>query len=185
MRIKAIILIIALSFLYTGILQAQKYITKNGKISFYSDAPIEKIEAHNNQVNAALDIATGDMVFKVLMKSFQFEKALMQEHFNENYVESDKYPNATFVGKVINIEELGLPDAGEYEAQIEGKLTIHGETQDIKETGTLISEGEKIKGQTKFTILLADYKIKIPNTVVNNISETIEITVDIEMEKLK
>ena len=84
---------------------AQRYITKNGHIKFYSETPMETIEANNHQVNSALDIATGDFVFKVLMKSFEFEKALMQEHFNENYVESDKYPNATFKGKVLNISE--------------------------------------------------------------------------------
>ena len=85
--------IIALLALFTTTaytIQAQKYLTKNGHIMFYSETPIETIEAHNDQVNAALDIQTGDLVFKVLIKSFQFPKALMQEHFNENYLESDK-----------------------------------------------------------------------------------------------
>ena len=82
---------------------AQKYITKNGYIKFYSETPIETIEAHNRQVNSALDRETGDFVFKVLMRSFEFEKALMQEHFNENYVESENFPNATFKGKVTNL----------------------------------------------------------------------------------
>jgi len=183
MKNTAIILMLMAIF-STGSLQAQKYITKNGKISFFSDAPMEKIEAHNNQVNAALDLATGDLVFKVLMKSFEFEKALMQEHFNENYVESDKFPNATFAGKIINIADLSLPEDGTYEAIIHGKLTIHGVTKDIQESGELKVSGSKISGKTKFSILLADYDIKIPNTVVNNISETIEITVDVDLEEL-
>ena len=89
-------------------LNAQKYITKTGFIRFYSDAPLEKIEALNRQVNAALDITSGDLVFKVLMKSFHFEKALMQEHFNENYVESDKYPNAEFRGKITNLKDISF-----------------------------------------------------------------------------
>ena len=87
---------------------AQKFITKTGHIKFFSDSPLEKIEAHNHQVNAALDASTGDFVFKVLEKSFEFNKALMQEHFNENYVESDKFPNALFSGKITNIKDVNI-----------------------------------------------------------------------------
>ena len=87
---------------------SQKYITKNGYIKFYSETPMETIEAHNRQVNSALDISTGDFVFKVLIKSFEFEKALMQEHFNENYMESDKFPDATFTGKITNLSSINF-----------------------------------------------------------------------------
>ena len=80
---------------------SQKYLTKNGSIRFYSETPMETIQADNKQVNSALDVQTGDFVFKVLIKSFLFEKALMQEHFNENYMESDKMPDATFTGKIL------------------------------------------------------------------------------------
>ena len=85
---------------------SQRYITKNGHIQFYSETPMETIEAHNRQVNSALDLSTGDFVFKVLMKSFEFEKALMQEHFNENYVESDKFPRAEFEGRILNFSSI-------------------------------------------------------------------------------
>ena len=111
---------------------AQRFITKTGFIKFYSDSPLEKIEAHNRQVNAAMDASTGDFVFRVLIKSFEFEKALMQEHFNENYLESDKFPNATFLGKVTNIKEINSAREGNYDALVEGKLTIHGVTQAVK-----------------------------------------------------
>ena len=111
----------SLPFLFIGListfsLQAQKYMTKNGNIKFYSETPMETIEATNNQVNAALDTQTGDLVFKVLIKSFQFEKALMQEHFNENYMESDKMPNSTFKGKVTNLSAIDFTKEGTYEA---------------------------------------------------------------------
>ena len=87
---------------------AQRFITKTGHIKLFSEASLEKIEANNRQVNSALDAGTGDFVFSVLLKSFEFEKALMQEHFNENYVESDKFPKSTFVGKVTNIKDVTL-----------------------------------------------------------------------------
>ncbi len=176
-------LIIAVLALGTQV-QAQKYITKNGKIHFYSDAPAEKIEAFNNQVNSALDISTGDFIFRVLMKSFQFEKALMQEHFNENYVESHKYPNATFTGKVTNFNEIDFKKTGTYQAKIEGDLTIHGITQKISEQGTFEVKDGKIHGKSTFYVAVADYDIKIPQAVITNIAEKIEVNVDILLEPL-
>jgi polyisoprenoid-binding protein YceI len=162
---------------------AQKYITKTGHIRFYSDAALEKIEAHNRQVNSALDFATGGFVFRVLMKSFEFEKALMQEHFNENYVESDKYPNATFAGKVTNISEVNPAKDGIYEANTEGKLTLHGVTKEIRAKGTFEVKQGKIIGKAKFNLVVTDYNITIPGAVVKNISKTIEVTVDITLDK--
>lgn len=164
--------------------QAQKYVTKNGFIKFYSDAAIEKIEAMNRQVNAAMDITTGDFVFRVLMKSFTFEKALMQEHFNENYVESDKFPNATFLGKIINIKDVNISKDANYPVNVEGKLTMHGETKQVSEKGTFEVKEGKLIGKAKFNITLSDYKISIPNTSVNNISKTIEITIEVILDKL-
>ena len=163
---------------------AQKFITKTGHIKFFSESSLEKIEAHNHQVNAALNVATGDFVFKVLMKSFDFEKALMQEHFNENYVESDKYPNATFAGKVINIKEVNINKDGTYNAEIQGALTIHGVTKQVQTKCSLEVKEGKILGKAKFSILLSDYNIKIPGAVINNISNEIEITVEVILEKI-
>lgn len=164
--------------------QAQKYMTKNGNISFFSETPMETINADNNQVNAAIDTQTGDVVFKVLIKSFQFPKALMQEHFNENYMESDKYPNSIFRGKISNLSTIDFSKEGTYDAVIEGDMTIHGVTKAISEKGTFtVESGEKIHGQSKFLVKVADYDIKIPGTVINNIAETIEVTVDIELVK--
>ena len=163
---------------------AQKYITKTGYIRFYSEGEIEKIEAINRQVNAAFDQTTGDLVFKVLMKSFVFEKALMQEHFNENYVESDKFPNTTFVGKVVNLKDINMDKVGVYNVTIQGKLTIKGVSKDVKETGTFEVKDGKIMGKAKFNILLSDYSISIPSAVARNISNNVEITVDIVLDKV-
>jgi len=128
------ILIIAL--LVTSTVFGQNYVTKTGHIKFYSETPIETIEAHNHVVNSALKPSTGDFVFKVLVKSFEFEKALMQEHFNENYMESDEFPNAIFKGKVVNASDIDFANDGSYDAAIEGDLTIHGVTKAVEEKGT-------------------------------------------------
>jgi polyisoprenoid-binding protein YceI len=181
---KKLLLIVLCLAVVTSAARAQKFITKTGHIKFFSASPMENIEAHNHQVNAALNVATGDFVFKVLMKSFEFEKALMQEHFNENYVESDKYPNATFAGKVINISEVNISKDGTYNVGVQGNLTFHGGTKQIQTKGTLEVKEGKIIGKAKFNILLADYNIKIPGAVTNNISKEIEITVEVNMEKM-
>jgi polyisoprenoid-binding protein YceI len=181
---KVIVLFIGI-FIFISFANAQRYITKNGMIKFYSDSPMEKIEAVNNQVNSALDISTGKLVFKVLMKGFEFKKALMEEHFNENYVESNKYPDATFNGNVINLKEIDLSKPAKDNAVIEGDLKIHGVTKHIKEKGTLEKKDNNIIGKSVFNIKIKDYDIKIPNAVVNNLSETIQITVDVILNKLE
>lgn len=182
MKKTGILLLIITAFFASA--SAQKYITKTGKISFYSDGPLEKIEAHNSQVNSALDTESGVIVFKVLMKSFIFEKALMQEHFNENYVESDKFPNATLKGKVSNAREIDFSKNGDYNATIEGDLTIHGITQKVKEKGVFTVSDNGIHGTSKFMIKLADYDISIPGAVTGKIAEEIEITVDVDLAPL-
>jgi len=176
--------LIAFSVLFFGQAQAQKYLTKTGQITFYSETPLETIQADNRQVNAALDPLSGDFVFKVLIKSFQFEKALMQEHFNENYMESDQYPNSTFQGKVTNISQIDFNKPGTYDALIEGDLTIHNITRKISEKGTFTVESGVVKGHSKFKVRPEDYEIKIPKTVMNNIAEVIEVTVNVELNRL-
>ena len=109
---KTILRFVTVFLMLTSCVFAQKYITKNGKINFYSDAPMEKIEAKNNEVKAALDASTGDIVFQVLITSFEFKQALMQEHFNENYMESPKFPNSTFKGKINNLKDINFSKNG-------------------------------------------------------------------------
>jgi polyisoprenoid-binding protein YceI len=181
---KSITLTLAALFLILISSYGQRFITKNGHIWFHSEAPLETIEAHNKQVNAALDIETGDFVFKVLMKSFIFEKALMQEHFNENYVESDKYPNATFKGKVTNVKDIDFTKEGSYDANIEGQLTIHNETNDVQATGTFTVKPDMIQGMSKFSVAIADYKISIPGAVAGKIADVVDIHVDIKLKEL-
>lgn len=181
---KKTLIIIALALFTGSVASAQKFMTKNGMIRFYSDGQLEKIEAFNRQVNSALDASTGNFVFKVLIKSFEFEKALMQEHFNENYMESGKFPTATFNGKVTNLKDINFSKDGSYKAVVEGELTIHGVTNKVKTNGTFDVKGGKITGKSTFNVLLQDYNITVPKAVINNIAETIQIDVNVTLDKL-
>jgi polyisoprenoid-binding protein YceI len=159
-------------------------VTKNGHIRFFSGATAENIEANNNQVNCAMDASNGNLVFKVLIKSFEFEKALMQEHFNENYLESDKYPNSTFSGVIQNISEIKLDQNGDYKVIVKGSLSIHGVTKEVQQEGQLVVKDGKVSLMAVFMIKLEDYKVKIPKTVAENIAEEIEITVNVTLDKM-
>lgn len=158
---------------------AQKYLTKNGYVNFFSSTPIEDIEAKNYQVTGILDAATGDLVFKVLIKSFEFKKTLMKEHFNEKYMESEKLPYAEFKGKIDKWKELELNENEIIEVEVVGDLTIHGVTQNISEKGTLIkSKDNKILAKSIFIVKPEDYNIKIPSLVKENIAKEIEVSVE-------
>jgi hypothetical protein len=168
--------------LFTNGLYAQKYFTRSGTITFTSEAPLEKIEAVNQKATSIMDIASGKMEFAVLIKAFQFEKALMQEHFNENYLESDKYPKAIFKGQIDNISSVDFSKDGTYPVKVSGDLTIHGVTKPVQSTGTLSIKDGKINGASTFEVAVADYEIKIPNIVKDNIAKTVEIIVAVDYE---
>lgn len=161
----------------------QLYSTSNGQITFYSNAPLENIEATNKQVSCAIDLSKGQMAFSMLMNAFQFEKALMQEHFNERYVESHKYPKATFAGNIKDIENIDLSKAGSYDVTVSGKLTIHGINQAVSSKGMLkVSDDKTLTAISTFTINLEDYKVKIPTMYIDNISESIQIKVNVKLK---
>jgi polyisoprenoid-binding protein YceI len=159
---------------------AQKYMTKTGYIGFFSHTPIEDIKADNNQVAGALDAATGDLVFQVLIKSFRFEKALMEEHFNENYMESEKFPKASFKGKITNLSAIDFAKPGIYQAAVEGDLTIRDVTKKVSSKGTVEVVSGGLGADSKFTISPEDYGIKIPGVVRDNIAKNIEVTVSMK-----
>jgi hypothetical protein len=156
---------------------AQKYMTKNGFIGFYSHTPMEDIKADNNQVAGVLDISTGDIVFQALIKSFHFDRALMEEHFNENYMESDKFPKSIFKGKISNLPAVNFSKNGTYEVTVEGDLTIHDVTKKIITKGTLEVVTGGINANAKFNIVPEDYKIIIPGVVREKINNNLEVTV--------
>ena len=158
-------------------LNAQKYMTKNGYIGFYSHTSMEDIKGDNNQVVGALDISTGEMVFQALIKSFHFDRALMEEHFNENYMESDKIPKSVFKGKITNLSSVDFSKNGTYDVTVEGDLTIHDVTNKISTTGTIEVVSGGINANAKFNIVPEDYKISIPGVVRDKINKNLEVTV--------
>ena len=162
-------------------INAQKFMTKNGYIGLFSHTPMEDIKGDNNQVASILDASTGEIVFQALMKSFKFEKALMEEHFNENYVESEKFPKSTFKGKITNLSDVDFTKTGVYKVTVEGELLIHGVTQNISTPGEIEITGDGVKARSKFFIKPEDYKIEIPSVVRENIAKEITVTVDVNM----
>lgn len=155
----------------------QKYFSKTGKISFYSDAPMEKIEAHNSTASTVLDISTGNLEWAVLIQGFKFEKALMQEHFNENYMESTTYPKAKFKGKIDNLSDVNFKKDGDYNVNVSGQLEMHGVTKPVNATGVITVKGGNISAKSKFSVAVADYGIVIPKVVAENIAKNVDINV--------
>ncbi len=167
-------------------LEAQaRFFTRTGEVSFYSKAPLEDIKAINKQLSCIYDINENRIIAKVLIKAFKFDKALMQEHFNENYLESDKYPKAIFKGKVLGNLKNHDKQNWQQSVFIEGSLTIHGVSRSIKEKANLSMNNGELSVKTVFYINISDYEIDIPSTVINNISEKVKISVNFKMKELK
>lgn len=169
-------LLIVIFLLATTTGLAQKYFTRTAEVNFFSEAPTENIEAQNRQVTCILNTENGELAFSVQLMGFHFEKALMEEHFNENYVESHKYPKSTFKGKILDFENIDIKKDGKHKVIVEGEMSLHGETETIKANGELTIAGEEILLSSKFDMRIEDYKIDIPKAVINKIAETIEVS---------
>ena len=179
---KKIVVTIALSLAITMSF-AQKYITRTGKASFFSSTPIENIEAFNNEGSCVFDPNTNSVLFVIPIKSFKFEKALMQEHFNEQYMESNKFPKAEFKGKLEGDKPVDYSKDGKFEIVAKGVLTIHGESKNVAVPGTVTVKGGKAQMNAVFKVKPADYKISIPKLMSGKIAESIEVTVNFILDK--
>ncbi|MEO9967875.1 MAG: YceI family protein [Reichenbachiella sp.] len=171
---KTILFVILLSACLS--VSAQKYVSENSHIRFYSSAPVEDIEAVNTGSKSVIDKENGAFAFSIPNNQFEFKKKLMQEHFNENYMESEKYPKSTFTGKVENWDAT----AGDKTVVASGQLTIHGVTTQVSTTAQLSIQGERMIVDSTFPVALAEYKIKIPKALFYNIADTVEVTVHFE-----
>ena len=164
-----------------GIAQSQVYLDRAGFASFYASTPLEDIEAQNKQVFAVIDMSKNELAFAVLLKGFLFKKQLMQTHFNENYVESDQYPKATFSGTYtgdVNSNFTG-------NVTIKGSFTLHGVTRVLEMPATLQFKNNRLTGSAKFKVKPQDYKIEIPSLVKNKIASEVEVVININAELKK
>ncbi len=178
-------MIAALALFSAVTLNAQKYLTKNATVSFTSKAPMETIEGTNKTTTAVIDSKTGAIAFAVVIKGFVFEKQLMQQHFNENYMESDKFPKSEFKGSITNNATVKYTTDGSYNVTVSGKLTIHGVTKDATASGKVTVAGGKVSATSEFNVTLADYNVNIPSVVKDKISKTVKISVNTgNMDKL-
>lgn len=177
----------AVFFLFTicveGNCFSQEYFTKNGRISFFSKTTLENITADNNQVISLLNTQTGELRFHVLINAFHFPKAMMEQHFNTDYMESEKYPSSTFKGTIAEINKVDFSKDGSYKVNVNGSLEIHGVSKNITGVGAISIKDGQLSATSVCKIILKDYNIEIPSIVINNISQQIEIIVSCQYEK--
>lgn len=169
--------------LFCSSIFAQIYIAKKCEISFFSHSPIMDIKAVNKAAKPLINTSTGDVQIKITMTAFEFEKPLMQEHFNEEYVESEKYPNAIFKGKIN--EKVDFTKDGDTKVTVTGKFNIHGVEKERTIDGIVSIEGGEIIISTKFNIHVADYNIKVPSLYVTTIAEDVEVKLNATLEPFK
>ena len=177
---KAVMTIVLVIAVY-GFSFPQSFKSSSSEVSFFSSAPLEDITAKNSKASSLFNAETGEVAFVVPIRGFQFRKSLMQEHFNENYLESDKYPEATFEGRLSGYD---LDRSGTQQAVAVGKMTIHGVTRQVKIEGVLNSSSGGLTMQAKFPIRVADYDIDIPTVVFYNIAEVVEVNVRFNYQEI-
>ncbi|MEO6838143.1 MAG: YceI family protein [Ginsengibacter sp.] len=144
---------------------------------------MENINAENNQVISVINIQTGVIQFSLLNNAFQFPKAKMEDDFNENYIESDKYPRSSFKGIITDLRNINFNNDGTYRVNVKGDIMIHGVTKNITIPGTITIKNGNISATSSFDLLVKDYNIKIPSIVTNKIAESIEVKVSCDYEK--
>ena len=179
-----LLFLVAMMFgLVTNTYAQDKYATQTGHVWFISKAS-ETIQGDNKTAASFMDITTGDLAIRMLIKSFKFESALMEEHFNENYMESTKFPKSEFKGKITNLSDINFKKDGVYKAVVNGDLTIHGITNPVTTEGTIEVKGAQIMAKSSFKITIADFKIEIPSLVEDKIAKSFNIEVELTYDKL-
>jgi YceI-like domain len=170
---KNIVKTLIICFVISNGVMAQNYICREGETSFFSETPLENIAALNKNVISVLNISNNEIAVKIVMTEFKFKNHLMEEHFNENYMESTKFPNGVFKGKIN--EAIDWKKNGTYDVTAKGILNMHGITKDRALKGKLTIEGEKITLVSDFDIPLVDHKIEVPTLVIAKIAENISV----------
>jgi polyisoprenoid-binding protein YceI len=159
-----------------GIAQDLNFISSSGTIQFRSVAPLETISATSRKLAGVIDAEALTFAFSVPIRSFDgFNNGLQKQHFYENYMEADKYPDATFTGKII--EHIDLSQPGTYQVRAKGQLTIHGRTKERIIKTDIVSTGTELKAKTSFSIPLMDHQIEVPRIVNQKIAREIDVTI--------
>lgn len=173
--------------LFTVQADAQKVFTRDGVVNFDATAPNspESIKAVNKSGTCVMDKSSGAVEMAVLVKGFLFERALMQEHFNENYMESSSYPKATFKGKLDNATAVNAEKDGTYKVNATGTLTMHGITKPVTVPITFTVKGSKLNAAVNFSVALADYNVEIPSLVADKVSKTANISIAANLSPMK
>ena len=162
-------------------LWSQKYMTRTGQITFQASVPtFEPIKATNQGTTAILDTQNGELAVLALVRGFRFRVALMEEHFNENYIESDTYPKTSFRGKIVDFDVSKLMDNLQ-KFTLQGVLSLHGVNQNIEIPVLVGTQREQIKIMTDFSVRSEEYEIEIPKLVRKQIAEVVKISVDLSM----
>lgn len=175
-------LILIITILLGHSIYAQKYFTRTGTTEFKASvAAFEPVEAVNKSTSVVLKADSGEIAALLLMKAFRFKVALMQEHFNENYMDSDTYPKATFKGAIVDFDESTLSEEKSY--TIKGTLTVRGVEKKIETKAKVARKGDNIYLSSTFSVAPQDFNIKIPSIVRKKIAEKINIYLDYELKK--
>lgn len=161
-----------------------KFFSKTALVSFNASTSVEDIDAQTNTGTIVLDAQTGKLETAVLIKAFQFKRTLMQEHFNENYLESSKFPKATFKGAIENLSDVNFKKDGAYKVKVKGTMELHGVKKEVTNNGILTVAGKNIKVNSDFIIVCADYDIKIPSVVADKITKEVKVTFNTELQPL-
>ena len=176
------VLILSLALFLANVTFAQRMLTRSGEIKFDASMPnLVEIAGKSNTVSAILDVANGNFATSAIIKSFRFKSPLMEEHFNENYMESSKFPNSTFKGKVTGFDAKKVT-ATKTAYDVEGDLTIHGVTKKVKTKMYLSSNGGKVAASGTFSVHAQDYKIEIPNLVKEKFADQIKVIFNFELD---
>lgn len=178
------ILILIIAVLGFGPMYSQRYYTKTGIIKFSAGTALEDIDAVNKSVTSVFDIATGQIEFAVLIKGFEFRRGLMQEHFNENYMESERLPKATFKGKLDDIAKIKFKNDGNYPTKVIGTLEVHGVKREVEVPGSITVDRGSIRAEASFKVMLDDYQVKIPGAVKDKISPVVDVHVSCDYKAL-
>jgi hypothetical protein len=166
------------------VIAQERMFTRTATVMFSSETPLEKIEATNTKGTCVVDLNTGRVQFSLLIKGFAFKKALMEEHFNENYMESSKYPKAQFKGEFVEMDKSIMTNGKELELQVKGELTVHGVTKERTLMLQTIGTGDGAEAKCTFVIAPEDHGIEVPSVVRDNIAKEINVSIEADLLKM-